>query len=159
MQKRTLFAAVAVAATTAFVVPNVARAQDPKPTPQPPTTTVPQTSKGEVAMQPTYSSLVLALDSLSARVEQLKALTALNAENVQLVNVEQLLQGDNADSLTAAIQRGDTAAVSALRATLGANPTITTALSGNAPALTPADVIATDVAPDGKVTIYYWKKQ
>ena len=35
---------------------------------------------------------------------------------------------------------------------------LSTILKGNTPALTADDVIATDVAADGKVTVYYWKK-
>jgi len=157
MHKRTFLAAFATATVTAIAVPSVSRAQDPKPTPQPPTTTQ-QTSKGEVATQPSVTSFMRAIDSLSARVDQLKAMPSISPSNVQLVNVEDLAKGSSADSVQAAIQHADTAAVSALRSTLGADSTLASALSANSPSITPADVVAADVGSDGKVTLYYWKK-
>jgi len=83
--------------------------------------------------------------------------TELTAANVQLVNVDSLVTSTNADSLKAALKTNE-ADVATLRKTLGANTALTTILKGNTPELTPDDVIATDVAADGKVTVYYWKK-
>ena len=147
MHKRTLLAALVAGAITAIASPAVSQT----PTPQT------QTSKGEVATAPSFTSLLTAIDSASARNAKLAATTTLTAENVQLVNVEDLLTGNSADSLTAALTK-NSAAIDSLRTTVGANTTISTALTGNATPLAATDVVATDVAPDGKVIVYYWKK-
>jgi hypothetical protein len=145
MQKRTLLAALAVAAIAAFATPSVSRAQQTKE------------SKGEVATAPSFATLLVALDSASARNAKLVTVTTLTAENVQLVNVEDLLQGNSADSLTAALTK-HAAVVDSLRTTIAANATINKALTTNATPLASTDVVATDILPDGKVVVYYWKK-
>lgn len=143
---RTLLAAVATAAVVAIASPSVSHAQ------------VPQTSKGEVAMKPSFGSLISAINASAAQNDKIKAMTEVQATNVTLVNVEDLLQGNDADSLKAAITKNE-ADLTTLRTTLGANTGISGVLSANTPApLTTADVVATDVAPDGKVTVFYWKK-
>jgi hypothetical protein len=147
MHKRTLLTALAVAAITAIAIPATSFAQQPQP----------KESKGEVATAPSFSTLLIAIDSASARNSQLVTLTTLTAENVQLVNVDDLLQGASADSLTAALNK-HTAAIDSLRATIAANTTINTALTSNTTPLASTDVVATDVTPDGKVIVYYWKK-
>jgi hypothetical protein len=158
MHKRTLLAALATAASTAFIAPSVSHAQDPKPQPptpmpQPPT----QTSKGEVAVQPSFGSLISALNSTAATNDKLKAMTTIDAANVQVVNVEDLTKGQDVEALNAALTKNE-ADVTALRTTLGTNQTITDALKAKNPDLTAADIVATDVSADGKVTVYYWKK-
>lgn len=162
MHKRTLLAALATAASTAFLAPSVSHAQDPKPQPQPPTP-MPQpqpptqTSKGEVAMQPSFGSLISALNSTAATNDKLKAMTTIDAANIQVVNVEDLAKGQDVEALNAALTKNE-ADVATLRSTLGANQTITDALKAKNPDLTAADVVATDVSADGKVIVYYWKK-
>ena len=81
MQTRTLFAAVAAAAIAAVVTPSLSAAQD---------TTAKKTtvSKGEVAMQPSFSSLISAINMGTASSDKIKALTTVNAADVQFVNVE-----------------------------------------------------------------------
>ena len=145
MHKRTLLTALAAAAITAIATPTISHAQQPKE------------STGEVAMAPSFSSLLTAIDSASARNAKLTAATTLTAENVQLVNVQDLLKDASADSLTAAITR-NSAVIDSLRATVAANTTINTALAANTTPLTANDVVATDVTADGKVIVYYWKK-
>lgn len=149
MHNRTLLAAFATAAVVAIASPSVSHAQ------------VPQTSKGEVAMKPSFGSLISAINASAAQNDKLKALTEINATNVTLVNVEDLLQGNNVEALNAAITKNE-ADVKGLRTTLGETATLAslkTLLSENKPtALTVDDVVATDIAPDGKVTVFYWKK-
>ena len=146
MHTRTLLAAIAAAAITAVATPNVSFAQQQKE------------SKGEVATTPSFGSLISAINSQSAHNEKLKAATTLTAEHVQLVNVEDLLKGNNVEALNNALSKADTAATSALHTSIGENATITNALSMNTAKLEAKDVVATEVTPDGKVVVYYWKK-
>jgi hypothetical protein len=147
MQKRTLLAALAAAATTAIVTPSVSHAQD----------TTRATSKGEVAMAPNITSLISAINSASATNDKVKAMTDIPAANVQLVNVEDVVKGNDTALLTAALKKNE-ADLTALRTTLGTNTALTGVLSANTTPLTSADVVAADVSEDGKVVLYYWKK-
>jgi hypothetical protein len=147
MQNRTLLSALAAAAVVAIATPSISQAQD----------TTKKVSTGEVAMAPSFSSLMSALNSTAAQNAKLTAMTEITAANVQLVSVDSLVTSTNADSLKSALKTNE-ADVATLRKTLGANTALTTILKGNTPTLTADDVIATDVAADGKVTVYYWKK-
>ena len=148
MKNRTLLSALAAAAVVAIATPSISQAQD----------TTKKVSTGEVAIAPSFSSLMSALTTSAAQNAKLTAMTTeLTAANVQLVNVDSLVTSDNADSLKAALKTNE-ADVATLRKTLGANTALSTILKGNTPELTADDVIATDVAADGKVTVYYWKK-
>lgn len=145
MHKRTFLAALAAAAVTAVATPNVTFAQQQKE------------SKGEVATAPSFGSLISAINSAAAHNEKLKAATTLAADKVQLVNVEDLLQGNNVEALNNALTKYESD-ITALRTTVGENATITNALTTNTAKLEAKDVVATDVTPDGKVIVYYWKK-
>ena len=147
MQNRTLLSALAAAAVVAIATPSISQAQD----------TTKKVSTGEVAMAPSFSSLMSALNSTAAQNAKLTAMTEITAANVQLVSVDSLVTSTNADSLKSALKTNE-ADVATLRKTLGANTALSTILKGNTPELTADDVIATDVAADGKVTVYYWKK-
>jgi hypothetical protein len=168
MQTRTLLAAVATAAIAAVVTPSLSNAQD--------TTTKKTTvSKGEVAMQPSYSSLISAISSGTANADKIKALTSVNASDVQFVNVEDLLAGNSPDSLNAILSKNEDN-IEALRKALGSNPALGLLLASDSaaakpvtpPAATPMpgmsmkpsakDVVAADVSADNKVVLYYWKK-
>lgn len=159
MHTRTLLAAIATAAVAAVATPSLSQAQ--KPT---------TTSKGEVAIAPSFGSLISAINAASAQSDKIKAMADLSATNVQLVNVSDLLKGNNVEALNNALQKNE-ADIATLRTTLGANATITTVLAGNATApattttptpaanaITANDIVAADVAPDGKIVLYYWKK-
>lgn len=147
MHNRTLLTALATAVAVVVATPNISRAQD---------TTV-KVSTGEVALKPTFSSLISAINATSAQNAKIKALTEVNAANVQLVNAEELLAGNSADDFQAALKKNE-ADLTTLRTTLGANTSLSGVLTANATPLTAADVVATDVGPDGKITVYYWKK-
>jgi hypothetical protein len=147
MQKRTFLAALATAAAVAVVTPSISQAQD----------TTRATSKGEVALAPNFASLMTAISSTSANTAKLKAMTDITAANVQLVNVEDILKDNSSDSLTATLKQND-ADITALRTTLGTNTALTSVLTANTTPLTANDVVAADVAADGKVVLYYWKK-
>jgi ethanolamine utilization protein EutQ (cupin superfamily) len=169
MKTRTLLAAIATAAVAAVATPSLSHAQDTTRKSMPKTTE----SRGDVAMQPSFGSLMRAINSASARNDSIKALTHVSASNVQLVNVEDLLKGNDEAALKSALKQNE-AAITTLRSTLGADSTIsnviTTGGSANAATstststtaastpLTANDIVAADVGPDGKVILYYWKK-
>jgi hypothetical protein len=149
MHNRTLLSALAAAAIVAIATPSISQAQD---------TTTKKVSTGEVALKPNFGSLMSALKSAAAQNAKWTAMTTeLTAENVQLVNVDSLLQGNNVEALNSALKTNE-ADVTTLRKTLGANTGLATILKSNTPELTADDVIATDVGADGKVVVYYWKK-
>jgi|SRR5688572_20878045 len=145
MRNRTLLAAIATAAVVAIVAPTASNAQ------------VPQTSKGEVALKPSYNSLMTAINSASVTNDKLKAMKDINAANVQLVDVEPLLKGNDVAALTDALKKNE-ADVMALRTALGEHESLKGALAASTPAVAATDVIATEIGPDGKVFVYYWKK-
>ena len=148
MKNRTLLSALATAAVVAIATPSISQAQD----------TTKKESKGEVAMAPSFSSLMSALNSVAAQNAKWTAMTTpITAENVQLVNAESLLQGNDVEAFKTALKTNE-ADVATLRKTLGANTALATILKGNTPELTADDVIATDVSADGKAIVYYWKK-
>ena len=148
MHTRTLLAAVATAAVAAIATPSLSSAQD----------TTKTTSKGEVAMKPSFGSLISAINSASSHNTKLKAMTDITPANVQLVNAQDLVKGEDSKALDNALTKNE-ADVTALRTTLGANTTISGLLTANTVPLAPADIIAADVGGDGKVTLFYWKKQ
>ena len=167
MQTRTLLAAVATAAIAAMVTPSLSHAQD---------TTAKKTtvSKGDVAMQPSYSSLISAISLGSANADKIKALTSVNASDVQFVNVEDLLAGNSPDSLKAVLSKNEDN-IEALRKALGSNQALGLLLASDTPApvttdttktpmpsmsMKPSakDIVAADVSSDNKVVLYYWKK-
>ena len=167
MQTRTLLAAVATAAIAAMVTPSISSAQD--------TTAKKTVSKGEVAIQPSYSSLISAISLGSANADKIKALTSVNASDVQFVNVEDLLAGNSPDSLKAVLSKNEDN-IEALRKALGSNQALGLLLASDTPApvttdttkapmpsmsMKPSakDVVAADVTSDNKVVLYYWKKQ
>ena len=117
MKNRTLLSALAAAAVVAIATPSISQAQD----------TTKKVSTGEVAMAPSFSSLMSALNSAAAQNAKLTAMTTeLTAANVQLVNVDSLVTSSNADSLKAALKTNE-ADVATLRKTLGANTALATA--------------------------------
>ena len=167
MQTRTLLAAVATAAIAAMVTPSISSAQD--------TTAKKTVSKGEVAIQPSYSSLISAISLGSANADKIKALTSVNASDVQFVNVEDLLAGNSPDSLKAVLSKNEDN-IEALQKALGSNQALGLLLASENPApvttdttktpmpsmsMKPSakDVVAADVTSDNKVVLYYWKKK
>jgi len=147
MHTRTLLAAVATAAVAAIATPSLSSAQD----------TTKTTSKGEVAMKPNFGSLISAINSAASHNTKLKAMTDVTPANVQLVNVEDLVKGNDPKALTEALTKND-ADITALRTTLGANTAISGVLTANTVPLAATDIVAADVGGDGKVTLFYWKK-
>jgi hypothetical protein len=147
MHNRTLLTAVATAAFVAIATPSISQAQD----------TTRATSKGEVATMPSFGSLISAINSSAATNAKLKGLATIDATNIQLVNVEDLLKGNNVEALNNALKKNE-ADLATLRTTLGGNATVSSTLTANATPLAATDVVASEVGADGKVIVYYWKK-
>ena len=145
MQNRTLLAAIATAAVVAIAVPSTSHAQ------------VPQTSKGEVAKMPSFKSLMSAIDSSAAQTQKLKALTTVTPQNVEYVDVSELVTGTTEDTLKAALTK-NAANIDTLRSTLGTETLAGVLTAKPGLEIKADDVVATDVSPDGKVVVYYWKK-
>ncbi len=171
MQTRTLLAAVATAAIAAMVTPSLSSAQD--------TTKKTTESKGEVAIQPSFSSLIAAINAGKTNVDKINALTSVNASDVQFVNVEDLVKGNDSQALKDALSKNEDG-VEALQKALGTNPALglllasdnaaksttmdttaksTTSMPGMSMKPSAKDVVAADVTSDNKVVLYYWKKQ
>ena len=167
MQTRTLLTAVAAAAFAAIVTPSLSSAQD--------TTAKKTVSKGEVAMAPSFSSLISSINSGTANADKIKSLTTVNAGDVQFVNVEDLIKGNDPKALDEALSKNKDG-IDALRTALGSNPALSLLLAPDSPApaatdttktpmpsmsMKPSakDVVAADVSSDNKVVLYYWKKQ
>ena len=156
MQTRTLLTAVAAAAFAAIVTPSLSSAQD--------TTAKKTVSKGEVAMAPSFSSLISSINSSTANADKIKSLTTVNAADVQFVNVEDLIKGNDPKAVSDALSKNKDG-VDALRTSLGSNPALGLLLAPDS-AATPGmsakpaakDVVAADVSSDNKVILYYWKK-
>lgn len=147
MQNRTLLTAVAAAAFVAIATPSISQAQD----------TTRATSKGEVATMPNFGSLISAINATASTNAKLKGMTTIEAANVQLVNVEDLLKGNNVEALNNALKKNE-ADLSTLRSTLGGNTTVSSSLTTNATPLAATDIVASEIGADGKVVVYYWKK-
>jgi hypothetical protein len=158
MQTRTLLAAVATAAVAAIATPSLSNAQDT-------TAKKPTVSKGEVAMQPSFGSLISAINSGTANADKLKSVTSVNAGDVQFVNVEDLLKGNDVKALTDALSKNKDG-IESLRTALGSNPAISLLLAPDSAAMPTAgaakpsakDIVAADVSADNKLVLYYWKK-
>ena len=113
MQDRTLLAALATAAAVAIATPSLS----------PPRTRRKTTSKGEVAIEAELRLTHLGDQLVGSENAKVKALTTMNAANVQLVNVQDLLKGNNVEALNAALTKNE-ADIDALRTTLGGNATM-----------------------------------
>jgi hypothetical protein len=150
MSNRTLLSALTAAAAFALVTPAV-HAQD---------TTKKDTarveSRGDVAIAPTFQSLISAISRTDSATATLKASTAVEASNVHVVNAAPLLQGDNEKELQAAITTNK-ASIEGLRSTIGANATLKAALDNPVAPIAVTDIVAADVNPAGMVTLDYWK--
>jgi hypothetical protein len=160
MQTRTLLAAIATAAVAAVATPSFSTAQNPPPQPPPQK----QTSKGEVAMSPSFGSLISAINSGTANADKLKSLTSVNAGDVQFVNVEDLIKGNDVQALTDAMSKNKDG-IESLRTALGSNPAISLLLAPDSAAAPGAaakpstkDIVAADVSAGNKLVLYYWKK-
>lgn len=136
MHRRTHLAALAAAALAVVTVPGIASGQQPTQ----------QTSRGDVAAAPSYSTLILAVNNTAANTEKLKGVTDLTAEKVVVVNVQEILQGNSVDSLTAAIEQRSSD-LTTLRAALDANEIITAQIRATTPAAAAAAPNAAQPSP------------
>lgn len=123
-------------AFTAFAIPNQSLAQE------------------QATEEATVENLVAALNNTSVEISELDSLDALAAEDVQVVNVEDVLQGENTDSLNSALDRDEVEIVE-LEEAITANEVISTVLTTHEVDVAVADIVAIDVLSNGGVIVYY----
>lgn len=134
--RKTKIAALLTAGAMTLAVPGPALAQ----------------SQANQVAQFNTGNLVSALNNVSAEINNLEALNDLNVEDVRVVNVEDVLNGNNVRALNNALNRNDVD-VNVLRNAINDNEVIKQALNDNNVAIT--DVVAVDVLSGGDVVVYY----
>ena len=114
---------------------------------------LPSTSaaQGQTSGQATFGNLVSALNNINAQIDRLNALNDLTVSQVRVVNVQDLLNGNNTNALNNALNRNHTEIVK-LRDVLNNNEVIKNALNSNNVALD--RVVAINVLSGGGVTVF-----
>lgn len=102
--------------------------------------------------QATFGNLIAALNNISAEVNDLSALNDLSVEDVQVVNVEDTLNGNNVQALNNALNQNNVEVVT-LQDTLNNNEVVKNALNNNDVAID--RVVAVDVLSGGDVVVFY----
>lgn len=105
-----------------------------------------------IPQQVTFGQLIAAVNSQTGHLARLKGMTDLQSSSVRLVNVQGLMVGNNQQALQTALDRNQHA-VADMRSGIGDNQVITGLL--RARELTPANVVAVDVAANGTVWVFY----
>jgi hypothetical protein len=108
-------------------------------------------STQQQARQATFGNLIAALNNLAVEIQELEALNDLTIGDVRLVNVSDLLNGNNVEALNNALNRNKTE-VARLTNVLNNNTVLTDFLKNNNIAV--SRVIAIDVLSGGGVTVF-----
>jgi len=103
------------------------------------------------APQTTTGNLIAALNNISVEIDNLEALNDLTINDVQVVNVEDVLNGNNVEALNNSLNRNDVE-IDALQNFLNNNDVITDSLNNNQVLVT--DVVAIDVLSGGDVIVF-----
>lgn len=130
--RRISFATLLVAFVTLFSVPTDAQAQEQTP--------------GQV----NAGNLISALNNISANIQDVQALNDLTAQDVQVVNVQDVLNDNKVQAFNNALNRND---ISALTEFLNNSNILNEALNQNNVAV--SDVVAVSVLSGGDVVLYY----
>ena len=113
----------------------------------------------QVARQATFGNLIAALNNISVQIEHLEALNDLDIEDVQVVNVEDVLNGNNIRALNRALNRNEVeinVLQDFLNNSLNDNVvTIRNVLNDLEVDVDVDDVIAINVLDDGTVIVFY----
>lgn len=102
--------------------------------------------------QATFGNLIAALNNISAEVNDLSALNDLSVEDVQVVNIQDTLNGNNVQALNNALNRNNVEILT-LQDTLNNNEVIKNTLNNND--VTIDRVVAVDVLSGGNVVVFY----
>ena len=102
--------------------------------------------------QATFGNLIAALNNIAVEIDELNALNNLEIEDVQVVNVEDVLSGNNIRALNNALNRNEVDILN-LRNVLNNNEVIKNALNRNNVAI--GEVVAIDVLSGGDVIVFF----
>lgn len=101
--------------------------------------------------QATFGNLIAALNNLAVEINQLEALNGLTVQDVQVVNISDLLKGNNVEALNNALNRNNVE-VARLTNVLNSNTVLTDFLRNNNIAV--SRVVAIDVLSGGDVMLF-----
>jgi hypothetical protein len=101
--------------------------------------------------QGTFGNLIAALNNIAVEIDELNALNDLEIGDITLVNVEDVLNGNNVEALNNALNRNQTE-ILRLTDVLNNNTVLTDFLNNADIAIT--DVIAIDVLSGGDVVVF-----
>ena len=101
--------------------------------------------------QANFGNLISALNNIAVEINELNALNNLTVKDVRVVNVEDVLKGNNVEALNNALNRNKTE-IAKLTNVLNNNTVLTDFLKNNNIAV--SRVIAIDVLSGGGVTLF-----
>ena len=107
--------------------------------------------------KPSYQVFVTAVNATPATITALKARPSITANEVTLVNLRDISDGQN-DSTVVVLLQPHASEIEQLRAILGAQAEVAGLLEKQTPALTLAEVVAVGVQEDGKLMVFYRPK-
>lgn len=105
----------------------------------------------QTANQATFGNLIAALNNISAEITQLEALKNIAVGDVTVVNVSDLLKGNNVEALNNALNKNNVE-IARLTNVLNNNTVLTDFLKNNNIAV--SRVVAIDVLSGGGVTMF-----
>jgi len=108
-------------------------------------------SNTQQTSQATFGNLIAALNNLSVEINQLQALNGLTVQDVQVVNISDLLKGNNVQALNNALNRNNVE-VARLTNVLNNNTVLTDFLKNYNIAV--SRVVAIDVLSGGDVMLF-----
>lgn len=117
----------------------------------PAVTLMQQPVMAQQATQITSGNLIAALNNIAVEIGNLQALNDLTVQNVRVVNVEDVLNGNNVEAFNNALNRNNVEVVT-LRNTLNNNEIVKNVLNNNNVAI--GQVVAVDVLSGGDVIIF-----
>lgn len=114
--------------------------------------TVQSPSMAQEAGQATFGNLIAALNNVNVQIRNLEALNDLTVEDVRVVDVDDVLNGNNIEALNNSLNRNNVD-VDVLRNALNNNEVIKNSLNNVNVAVN--DVVAIDVLSGGDVVVFY----
>lgn len=113
--------------------------------------TMQQPASAQQAGQVTSGTLIAALNNIAVQISNLEALNDLTVEDVQVVNVEDVLNGNNVEALNNALNRNNVEILT-LQNTLNNNEIIKNVLNNNNVDI--GQVVAIEVLSGGDVIVF-----
>lgn len=106
--------------------------------------------------QATFGNLIAALNNIAVEIDELNALNGLTVQDVQLVNVEDLLNGNRVNALNNALNRNNVEILN-LHNVLNSNDVDINVIRDvlNNSNIAVSDVVAIDVLSGGDVVVFH----